>query len=484
MIKSLLHSIRLSGLAMLAAALPLLARGAELVVVTVNNGHMIALQKVSAEFERMRPDVRLRWVVLEEGPLRQQLTRDIATGAGHYDVMTIGAYEAPIWGRRGWLKPIEPTKAYDADDLLPPIRQALTVDGRLYALPFYGESSMTLVRTDLLKAAGIALPAQPSWEQIRQAARQLHAPDKGTYGICLRGKPGWGENITVVTTMVNTHGGQWFDLNWKPQIDTPPWHAAVSLYAELLTQYGPPGAVANGYNENLALFMAGRCAIWVDATVAGSFVNRPDASRVAGKVAFLQAPTATTTKGSHWLWTWAMAIPATSQKAEAAQAFIEWATSKDYVDIVARDLGWNAVPSGTRTSTYKQGPFQRSNRHAEVERQAIATADPRDATLPRSPYVGVQYAAIPEFQSIGTAVGQLLGQVLQSELTVDEALRKAQSLTEGKMRAAGYYGKPAAPARSAQTEQGVDGSPAKHPVKARKPAKRPPRAPGASQPKR
>src|SRR5690606_20603107 len=257
------------------------------------------------------------------------ITRDITTGSGRFDVMTIGAYETPIWGKRGWLRAIEPSKAYDIDDLLPPIRQTLTHQGKLFALPFYGESSMTMVRTDLLKAAGIKLPAQPSWDQIRAAARQLHAPDKGVYGICLRGKPGWGENVSLVSTMVNAYGGQWFDMNWKPQLDTLAWQAALTLYTELLTQWGPPGASANGYNENLALFMAGRCALWVDATVAGSFVNRADMSKVAGKVAFLQAPSAITSKGSHWLWTWALAIPATSRQPQAAQAFIEWATSKD-----------------------------------------------------------------------------------------------------------------------------------------------------------
>jgi sorbitol/mannitol transport system substrate-binding protein len=462
MIKTLLHSIRWLACLTLAMGLPALTHGTELVVATVNNGHMIALQKVSAEFERTHPDIRLRWITLEEGQLRQQITRDVTTGAGQFDIITIGAYEAPIWGRRGWLKAIETTKSYEVDDLLPPIRHSLSVDGRLYALPFYGESSMTMVRTDLLKAAGITLGSQPSWDQIRAAARQLHAPDKGVHGICLRGKPGWGENITVITTMVNTHGGQWFDMLWKPQLDTPAWQAAVSLYAELLNLYGPPGAAANGYNENLSLFMAGRCAIWVDATVAGSFVNRPDLSRVAGKVAFLQAPIAVTHKGAHWLWTWALAIPSSSKKAEAAQTFMEWATSKEYVDIVARDIGWAAVPSGTRTSTYRLGPFRRSNPHAEVERQAIATADPYDATLPRSPYVGVQYAAIPEFQSIGTAVGQQISLLLQSRVPVEEVLDNAQRMAEAKMRAAGYYGK-------------VKEDKLKERVKPRRPAHRPAR---------
>ncbi|HEX5355961.1 MAG TPA: sugar ABC transporter substrate-binding protein [Aquabacterium sp.] len=417
----------------------MMASATELVIATVNNGHMITLQKLSGEFERTHPDIQLKWITLEEGQLRQQVTRDVTTKAGQFDVMTIGAYEAPIWAKKGWIRPLTPSPRYDVADLLPPIRQSLSVEGQLYALPFYGESSMTMVRTDLLKAAGIKLGPTPTWAQIRDAADKLHAPDKGVYGICLRGKPGWGENMSLITTMVNTFGGQWFNMNWQPQLQTPAWRNALTLYADLLNQFGPPGAAANGYNENLALFMDGRCAIWVDATVAGSFVNRAGSSKVAGKVAFLQAPVAVTPKGAHWVWTWALAIPTSSGKAQAAQSFMEWATSRDYIRLVAEREGWDAVPSGTRQSTYASPQFRRANPHALVEQQAISTANPQDATLPRSPYTGIQWASIPEFQAIGTAVGQEISDLLQDPVSVDEVLSKSQQIADRKMRAAGYY---------------------------------------------
>lgn len=410
-----------------------------LTIATVNNGHMLALQKIARRYEAEHPQVKLKWITLEEGQLRQQVSRDVATGGGRFDVLTLGAYEAPIWGRSGKLKPLTPSAAYDVDDLLPGIRQSLSVGQQLYALPFYGESAMTLYRQDLFAQAGISLPAQPTWEQIRQAAAKLHAPDKNVYGICLRGRPGWGENMTLIVPMANTFGGQLFDMNWRPRLDTPAWKQAVSLYADLLRRHGPPGASANGYNENLALFMDGRCAIWVDATVAGSFVNRAGLSQVAGKVGFLPAPVGSTPKGSRWLWTWALAIPASSKHVTAAQAFIEWATSKDYINVVANQNGWAAVPSGTRQSTYAQPQFAKLNPHAEVERTSIASVNPADATVPRSPYVGVQFASIPEFQGIGTAVGQLISTLLTDPtLSVDEVLAKAQTLASKRMKEAGY----------------------------------------------
>lgn len=421
----------------------------ELVVATVNNGHMLTMQKLTPHFERRYPGVKVRWVTLEEGQLRQRVSVDIATRGDTFDVMTIGVLEAPVWGRKGWLLPVETDAAYDLRDLLDPIRESLSVDGRLYAAPFYGESSMTYYRTDLLARAGLKLPEAPTWEQIRQAAARTHDPAHGVYGICLRGKPGWGENMTLLTTMANSHGGQLFDETWRPQFTTPAWRDALVLYLDLLRRYGPPGALANGYNQNLELFRQGRCAIWVDATVAASFVSDPQRSQVAGQVGFAQAPVAVTPRGAHWLWSWALAIPASTQQAETAQRFVRWATSREYVRLVAREFGWRAVPTGTRRSTYAEPDFQRANPHATLERQAIESANPRASTLQPAPYVGVQLAAIPEFQAIGTAVGEQVAAALAGRIGPTAALKAAQAAAERKMREAGYY----APDRKTRPDQ-------------------------------
>lgn len=422
---------------LLGLALPALAT--EIVVATVNNGHMITMQRLTRFFERSHPDIQVKWVTLEEGLLRQRVSIDLATGAGEFDVMTIGLLEAPLWGRQGRLKPITPDAAYDVNDLMPPIREGLSDKGVLYAAPFYAESSMTMVRSDLLQAAGITLPESPTWEQVRAIAARLHNPAKGVHGICLRGRPGWGENMALITTMVNTFGGQWFGMDWRPRFNTWAWKEAMGFYVDLLRKYGPPGAASNGFNENLELFKAGKCAVWVDATIAASLLGDVRQSKVAGKVAFAQAPIALTTKGSHWLWSWALAIPASSGKAAAAQRFIAWATSKEYIQLVASQEGWSAVPSGTRQSTYERADFLNANPAARIERQAIASADQRDNTLPKSPYTGIQFAAIPEFQAIGTAVGQQMASVLGGGQSLEAALAASQRAADRKMREAAYY---------------------------------------------
>ncbi|MDB5849037.1 MAG: sugar transporter substrate-binding protein [Rhodoferax sp.] len=417
------------------------ALATDLVVATVNNGHMITMQKLSKHFEAANPDVKVKWVTLEEGVLRQRVTTDIATKGGQFDVMTIGLYEAPIWSKKGWLAPINTDAAYDVDDLLPAIRSGLTYEGKLYAAPFYGESSMTMYRADLVKAAGLTMPANPTWTEMANIVSKIHDPAKGVYGLCLRGKPGWGDNMAFLSTMVNTYGGQWFDTAWKPQIDTKPWHDAINQYVDLMKKYGPPGASANSFNENLALFNEGKCGVWIDATIAASFISDPKQSKVADKVAFTQAPTAVTPKGANWLWSWNLAVPASSKKPELAQKFIAWATSKEYVNLVAKEEGWIAVPTGTRKSTYANADFQKVAKFAPEELKAINTTNPNDSTLPKSPYVGVQFASIPEFQAIGIAVGQQMSAALAGKVTVDAALKTSQTAAEREMTKGGYYKK-------------------------------------------
>ena len=411
----------------------------ELVIATVNNGHMIEMQKLSKHFETANPDIKLKWVTLEEGVLRQRVTTDVATKGGQFDIMTIGMYETPIWGKKGWLKELKFDDSYKVDDLLPAMRDGLSSEGKLYAAPFYGESSMLMYRADLVKDAGMEMPSNPTWDHVAQVAAKIHNPDKGVYGICLRGKPGWGDNMAFLTTLVNTYGGQWFNMEWKPQLETQPWKDAISFYVDLLTKYGPPGSANNSFNEILALYNEGKCGMWIDATIAASFISDPKQSKVADKVAFAQAPTKVTPKGANWLWAWALAIPESSTKSAEAQKFIQWATSTDYINLVGKEVGWGNVPTGTRQSTYDNADFKAAAKFADAELAAIKSANPADSTLEKSPYTGVQFAAIPEFQSIGVSVGQQMSSALAGQVKVEEALKTAQEAADREMRKAGYY---------------------------------------------
>ncbi len=409
-----------------------------LTIATVNNSDMIRMQRLSKTFESQHPDIQLNWVVLEENVLRQRLTTDIATQGGQFDVLTIGMYEAALWGAKGWLQPMQDLPAaYDLDDVFPSVREGLSVKGTLYALPFYAESSMTYYRTDLFQAAGLSMPERPTWEQIGAFAARLNKPEQEQYGLCLRGKAGWGENMALITTLANSYGARWFDEQWQPEFSGPEWKNALSFYVDNMKKSGPPGASSNGFNENLALFNSGKCAIWVDASVAGSFVTDQSQSKVAQQVGFTYAPHQVTDKGSVWLYSWSLAIPASSKAKDAAKTFTTWATSKEYAALVAEKDGIANVPPGTRASTYSQA-YMSAAPFARITLESLKAVDPSKPTLKPVPYIGIQLVTIPEFQAIGTQVGKLFSAALIGQTTVDQALAAAQQSTEREMKRAGY----------------------------------------------
>jgi len=421
------------------AAFGLPAMAETITVATVNNGDMIRMQGMMAEFNEKYPDIQVNWVTLEENVLRQRVTTDIATKGGQYDVLTIGNYEVPIWAAQDWLLPLDNMgDDYDTADFLAPVAQALTVDGTLYAAPFYAESAMVMYRTDLLEKAGLTMPENPDWDFITEAAEKMTDKANGIYGICLRGKAGWGENMAFLTAMSNTMGARWFDADWKPQFDSPEWKATLDTYLNLMTNYGPPGASSNGFNENLALFQTGKCGMWMDATVAASFVTNPEDSVVAESVGFAPFPTmAGGENHGNWLWSWNLAVPASSTKADAAKTFVAWATSKEYTNLVAEKDGISNAPPGTRTSLYENAEYLKSS-FAEPTLQAIERADTQSPSVQEVPYTGGQFVSIPEFQAIGTAVGQVFSAALAGTSSAEQALTAAQTLTTREMTRAGY----------------------------------------------
>lgn len=415
--------------------------GAEtLTIATVNNGDMIRMQKLASDFTTKNPDIQLEWVTLEENILRQRVTTDIATKGGQYDVVTVGNYEVPIWARQNWLRPLDALPAdYDTDDLLPAVRAALSVDGKLYAAPFYGESAMVMYRTDLAEKAGVTLGDSPTWAQVLDAAEKMTDRDAGISGICLRGKAGWGENMALLTAMANSYGASWFDAEWKPQFDQPEWKEAATDYVNAITKFGPPGASSNGFNENLALFQQGKCGIWIDATVAASFVTDPGESTVADKVGFAQFPNKEGVDNhGNWLWSWNLGIPASTDAPAAAEKFVAWATSKDYTNLVATEEGWRAAPPGTRTSLYENADYKAEAPFADMTLMSMNAATPDKPSVKDTPYTGGQFVAIPEFQAIGTAVGQQFSAAAAGQVSPDQALTQAQALATREMAKAGY----------------------------------------------
>lgn len=431
---------------LLVAALLLGAASAQttLTIASVNNPDMVTMQELSSQFEAENPDITLEWLFLDEGTLRSRLTTDVATGSGAFDLVTVGAYETPLWAANDWIVSIdslseanpELAAAYDFGDLLPAVRDMNSYNGELFAVPFYAESSFTMYNKRLFDEAGLTMPEQPTWDQIAEFACAIHDPDNGVYGIALRGKPGWGDNMGPITTVVNTYGGQWFDAEGHPMIDTPEWNAAITFYADLVNRCGPPGVTGNSFPESLQLMSTGSVGMWVDATVAAGFLA---GSEAGADISHALAPVGPVDKGNAWLWSWNLAIPSSSDAQEAAYKFMTWATSKEYIELVAAEKGWAAIPPGTRQSTYERQEYLDAAPFATLTLNSILSADPTDSTAMPQVAPGVQFVQIPEFQGIGTDVAQQIAAALAGDISVDEALANSQKLADEAMQDAGYY---------------------------------------------
>lgn len=420
----------------------------ELTIATVNNPDMVVMESFTSEFEAAYPGITLNWVVLPENELRDTVTTDVATGASSFDVITVGMFDTPIFANNGWIHNISDLMEeypdsvqpdYNVDDILAGVRIGVSVDDDLYSLPFYGESSMLMYNTDIMDAAGIEIPEQPTWDEIREIACQVHDPENDQYGIVLRALPGWGQGMAVMTTVVNTYGGDWFDENWEPQLTTPEWNEAISFYINLVNDCGQPGPTSVGFVEALTLMSQGQAAMWVDATVAAGFLSDPNQSEIVGSLGTAPAPVGPVEKGNHWLWSWNLGIPTTTENVEEALQFITWATSTDYINLVGETNGWQTIPPGTRVSTYENQNYLDAAPFAPTVLGLMQAADPTDAQRDATPYVGIQFVGIPEFQGIGTDVSQFIAEAFVGDVTVEEALQNANDATRDAMEEAGYY---------------------------------------------
>lgn len=409
------------------------ASGEEVVlnIATVNNGQMKDMESLAAEYEAENPGVQVNFQVMEEGDLRSSVTADVASGAGQYDIVTIGAYETPQWGANEWLVDLTPYLAddpdYDVEDILPPVRAALSYDGQQYAVPFYGESSILMYNKEMTDAAGITISNNPTWTEIRDAAAQLKTDDVD--GICMRGKPGWGDLFAPLTTVVQTFGGNWYDMDWNATVNTPEWKEAVTFYKEMLDESGEADPVSYSFNECLTALKNGETAMWADASVAASMLEADD-SPVKGKMGYAHMPVEKTDE-SGWLWSWNLAIPSSTKQQDAAADFVKWATSKDYHQLVGEKLGWSLVPPGARTSTYAIPEYaEAAAAYGPITLEVMSSVNPEQPGVNPQPWTGVQYVAIPEFQDVGNQCAQLVADYLADRTSVDDALAQCQEIAQ------------------------------------------------------
>ncbi|MEU5980209.1 sugar ABC transporter substrate-binding protein [Streptomyces sp. NPDC047315] len=407
------------------------SQGRSLRVLMVNNPQMVDLQKLTAKHFTKATGIEVHFTALPENDVRDKISQDFSSQAGQYDVASISNYETPIYAANRWLAPltdhVRKDIAFDQQDVLPAVRQSLTVDGQSYAQPFYGESSFLMYRKDVFAARKLTMPERPTWTQVAELAAAADGAAPGMKGICLRGQPGWGQLMAPLTTVVNTMGGTWFDKGWKARVDSPEFTRATRFYVDLVRAHGQPGAAQAGFTECLNTMEQGKAAMWYDATSAAGSLERAG-SPVAGKIGYAPAPVERT-KSSGWLYTWAWGVQKASRNQGAAWKFISWASGKEYENLVGEELGWSRVPAGKRASTYANPRYTAAAKaFAEPTRTALTSVDPLNPGVQTRPAPGIQFVGIPEFTDLGTEVSRQISAAIAGRVDVAQALRRSQSL--------------------------------------------------------
>ncbi|MEO2105322.1 MAG: sugar ABC transporter substrate-binding protein [Actinomycetota bacterium] len=413
------------------------AEGGSLNVAIVGNPQMEDIASLTPEFFTADTGIEVNYTILEEQTLREIVTRETGAGGESFDVIMIGLYETPQFAENGWLLSLEDYAQGDADymvdDLIGAVRTGLSYEEELYAAPFYAESSFLMYREDLVEAAGMEMPAAPTWQEVAEIAAALDSED--TAGICLRGKPGWGDLGAAFTTVLNTFGGTWWAANddgsiGEAQVDTPEFREALQFYVDLVTSVGEDDAANSSFNECLTQYQNGQVAMWYDATVAAGLLEADD-SAVQGQNNFAQAPVVETDNAG-WLWAWSLAIPQNASNPDLAWEYISWATGPEYLRTAGENLpgGWAAVPPGTRVSLYETEEYQEAaGAFAEQTLTAIESA-PIDmpGTTPRPGLPAVQFVGVPEFQDVGTRCTEQFSAVIAGSVDFDDAIEACQEI--------------------------------------------------------
>ena len=406
-------------------------------VLMVNNPQMLELQKLTAGTFTKQTGIHVRFVTKVEQDARDTASTEFANQSGVYDVATLSNFEIPYYAKAGWISDMESIAhdpAFDQADIIKPMTDALSYDGKVYAEPFYGESSFLMYRKDIFAKLGITVPPDPTWSQVAQWAAKVDQTQSGMKGICLRGLAGWGDNLAPLTTVVNTMGGEWFDNHWNAQVDTGGFKKAANFYVDLVRQHGEPGAATFSFPQCTNAMQQGKVAMWYDSTAGAGALEAPD-SPVKGKIGYVAAPH-DQTQNAGWLYTWAWAVEKASPHQANAMKFVAWASSKQYEQLVERDThsdtgGPTNVPAGKRVSTYSDpGYLKVAAAFAKPTLNAIENAPTKNPGVTPRPYSGIQFVGIPSFTDFGTSCAKLISSAIAGSESTDAALASCQKLTQ------------------------------------------------------
>src|SRR5690606_25722525 len=312
------------------------AQGQQITVAVIPASYFENLIALVPQFEQLT-GVKVRMEKVPPGQIRQKAMLDLSSGTGTYATHAADPMYYPLYVANKWVDPLDgylndaalTDKAwYNYEDILTAWREADSIDGKPYGIPYDGEVTVQVYRKDLYDAKGLK-PAD-TFDELLSNAQALNDPANRLNGLALRGFAGAGQNMYIYPSIFRSFGGQWFNGD-KVVVNSPEAVKALKWYVNALTNYAP-AAVRNWNWPDIAdAFSQGTVACYIDAHSSAAVITNPQKSRVVGKVAYARWPKGPDGKRVTSIWNWGFPINA-ALKDEAKKAtwlFIAWATSAE-----------------------------------------------------------------------------------------------------------------------------------------------------------
>ncbi|MBD3304873.1 extracellular solute-binding protein [candidate division KSB3 bacterium] len=385
------------------------------------------------EFEKMT-GINVEMELLQRRAMNTREEMELSASKGAYDVTHNAPPKRVRYARANWAAPLNgfiknsdlTSPDFNLDDFVPAYLDMLKIDETIYGLPFSGETNLLYYRTDIFEEHGIAGPPQ-TIDELEEIAAKIDTEDIPAF--VTRAVKGQGINVYTWATFLRSYGGDFFDQDLKPTLDTPEAILATEKYAEILQNYGPFGVSGYSHYECTTDFSQGKVAMFLGAGPWGASVfNDPAKSKIIGKWMAAQVPAGPEGRFTD-AYTHGMMIPANAANKEAAWLFIQWYTSTETQ--LARAVKEGGDGSVTRISVFNDPDYQEWYKKGNWAAAQLEAVEKYGAELrPNS---------LPEWLEVGDRIGAAVQQVIAGEATAEEAMTAANEDVYQIMQEAGYY---------------------------------------------
>ncbi|MGH3664361.1 MAG: extracellular solute-binding protein [Micromonosporaceae bacterium] len=402
------------------------AKGATINIAVIPATYFTNLIELFPQFEKLT-GVKVTAEQIPPQQIRKKVVLDLSTKGKQFHTHAADPMYYPLYAKNKWITPLasflDDDKLtdpdwFDLEDIIPQWRESATVDDKLYAIPYDGEVTLQVYRTDLYKKAGLK-PAE-TLEEYAANAKELNNPDKRIWGAALRGQPGAGQNMYIYPSLFREFGGEWFDEAGKPTINSDAGVEALTWYVDLLTSVAPKAVTNWNWPDIADAFAQGTLGSYIDAHSSAAVLLDRQKSVVVDKLGFARWPAGPTGKRVTSIWNWGFPINGAVPRKEqiATWLFIQWAASTETQIRTSYAFGGDAKRSGVnRTSLWESEKYRSSVDAGQDFVPAVQDSLAEDQDLDWRPRV-------PQWPAIGDRMAVAVQEALTGQGKPKEILDK------------------------------------------------------------